>query len=143
MGWRPPERKTLMLPAANSQLGTPALSRREGAASLDSSTRAPNNDRRAEYINRASLDPGGFGPAVTERSQELAYSADGELPSSRSLLAPFQAKYAAWESSLTDTRSLTSVKGRLVYPLLQVNYGGWRLPVALYLPPLRGSDARR
>src|SRR5690242_15643990 len=48
LGWRPPERKTLMLLAANSQLGMPAWIKRDVAAYPDSSTRAPNNDRLAE-----------------------------------------------------------------------------------------------
>jgi hypothetical protein len=61
------------------------------------------------------------------------------LPPAPSLL---QAKYATWESSLADSRSSVDVNGVSVYPLLQINYAGWHLPVALYLSPLRGSDAR-
>jgi hypothetical protein len=61
------------------------------------------------------------------------------LPPALSLL---QAKYATWESSLADSRSLVDVNGVSVYPLLQINYAGWHLPVALYLSSLRGSDAR-
>ena len=53
-----------------------------------------------------------------------------------------QARYAIWESSLADSRSSVDVNGVSVYPLLQINYAGWHLPVALYLSPLRGSDAR-
>jgi hypothetical protein len=53
-----------------------------------------------------------------------------------------QAKYATWESSLADSRSLIKVTGASVYPLLQVNYKGWNLPVTLYISSLRGSDAR-
>ena len=53
-----------------------------------------------------------------------------------------QAKYAIWESSLAESRSLVDVNGVSVYPLLQINYAGWHLPVTLYISPLRGSDAR-
>ena len=65
----------------------------------------------------------------------------GSLPPG-SFLSLLQAKYAIWESSLADSRSLVDVNGVSVYPLLQINYSGWHLPVALYLSSLRGSDAR-
>jgi hypothetical protein len=59
-----------------------------------------------------------------------------------SFLSLLQAKYAIWESSLADSRSLVDVNGVSVYPLLQINYAGWHLPVTLYISSLRGSDAR-
>jgi hypothetical protein len=65
----------------------------------------------------------------------------GSLPPG-SFLSLLQAKYAIWESSLADSRSLVDVNGVSVYPLLQINYAGWHLPVTLYLSSLRGSDAR-
>jgi hypothetical protein len=65
----------------------------------------------------------------------------GSLPPG-SFLSLLQAKYVIWESSLADSRSLVDVNGVSVYPLLQINYAGWHLPVALYLSSLRGSDAR-
>jgi len=58
-----------------------------------------------------------------------------------SFLTLLQAKYAIWESSLADSRSLVDVNGVSVYPLLQINYAGWHLPVTLYISSLRGSDA--
>jgi hypothetical protein len=61
------------------------------------------------------------------------------LPPALSLL---QAKYAIWDSSLTDSRSLIDVNGVSVYPLLQINYAGWHLPVTLYISSFRDSDAR-
>jgi hypothetical protein len=57
-------------------------------------------------------------------------------------LSLLQAKYAEWESRLADSRTPVDVNGLSVYPLLQINYAGWHLPVTLYLSPLRGSDAR-
>jgi hypothetical protein len=53
-----------------------------------------------------------------------------------------QTKYVIWESSLAESRSLVDVNGVSVYPLLQINYAGWHLPVTLYISSLRGSDAR-
>jgi hypothetical protein len=58
-------------------------------------------------------------------------------------LSLLQARYAMWESSLADSRSLINVNGVSVYPLLQINYAGWHLPpVTLYISSLRGSDAQ-
>jgi hypothetical protein len=53
-----------------------------------------------------------------------------------------QAKYAIWGPSLADSRPLMNVSGVSVYPLLQINYAGWRLPVTLYISSLHDSDAR-
>jgi hypothetical protein len=59
-----------------------------------------------------------------------------------SLIDLLETAYTQWDSSLADSRSLVHVNGVSVYPLMQVTYTGWRLPISLYIPPLRGSDAR-
>src|SRR6202011_4173335 len=53
-----------------------------------------------------------------------------------SSLSLLRAKYAIWESSLADSRSLTNANGVSVHPLLQINYAGWHLPVTLYISSL-------
>ena len=53
-----------------------------------------------------------------------------------------QAKYAIWESTAADSRSLVDANGVSVDPLLQINYASWHLPVPLYLSSLRSSDRR-
>jgi hypothetical protein len=68
---------------------------------------------------------------------------EGELLVPESFLSVLHSKYAAWESTLDDSEPRTSVHGLLVNPLLQVNYAGFQLPVSMYIPPLRGSDASR
>jgi hypothetical protein len=68
---------------------------------------------------------------------------EGGMLFRESLLSVLQSRYVSWESGLEDSELRTNVNGRMVYPLLQVDYGGWHLPVALYIPPLQGSDARR
>jgi hypothetical protein len=67
--------------------------------------------------------------------------ADGDSLPLGNFPSILQAKYTEWESSLADSRSLVEVNGVSVYPLLQINYAGWHLPVTLYISPLRGSDA--
>jgi hypothetical protein len=57
-----------------------------------------------------------------------------------SFLSLMQAKYAMWESSLADSRSLINVNGVPVYPLLRINYAGWHLPVTLYISSLRDNE---
>jgi hypothetical protein len=59
-----------------------------------------------------------------------------------SSLSLLRAKYAIWESSLADSRSLTNANGVSVHPLLQINYAGWHLPVTLYISSLRDDDIR-
>ena len=59
-----------------------------------------------------------------------------------SLLYPLQTQYLHWESKLADSLPLTSQRGMLVYPLLEINVADSLLPISLYIPPLRGGDAR-
>ena len=67
-------------------------------------------------------------------------SAEFAAPSS--FLYPLQMKYLSWEQSLVDTKSLTDERGLLLYPLVEFNFPPETLPIVLYVPPLRGSDAR-
>ena len=60
-----------------------------------------------------------------------------------SFLSVLHSKYTAWEMRLEGSGVRTNVNGRLVYPLMQINYAKFRLPITLYIPPLRGSDAAR
>jgi hypothetical protein len=68
---------------------------------------------------------------------------EGKMLFPESLLSVLQSRYVSWESALEDSEPRTNVNGRMVYPLLQVRYAGWHLPITLYIPPLRGSEARR
>jgi hypothetical protein len=87
------------------------------------------------------VDLGNFAlaPKTPTDFSSLAY---GDLPPSDSLFSFVQTKYLMWESSLADSRPLTYVNGVSVYSLLQVSYEDSHLPISLYVPPLRGSDAR-
>ena len=88
-----------------------------------------------------SIDPANFALAATTPTDfnPLAYQ---QLRPSDSLLSLVQTKYLTWESSLADSQPTTYVNGVSVYSLLQVSYEGSHLPISLYVPPLRGSDAR-
>jgi hypothetical protein len=88
------------------------------------------------------VTPSGVELGLDTRSPEFSSFAEGQLQSSRLFLAVLEAKCAQWESSLADNRSLAKVNGESVYPLVQIDYAQARLPITLYIPPLRGSDAR-
>jgi hypothetical protein len=87
------------------------------------------------------VDLGNFAlaPKTPTDFSALSY---GVVPPSDSLFSFVEAKYLLWESSLADSRSVTYVNGVSVYSLLDVSYEDSRLPISLYVPPLRGSDAR-
>jgi hypothetical protein len=59
-----------------------------------------------------------------------------------SFLSFVQTEYLLRESRLGDSQSLTSVSAISAYPLLQINYAGWNLPVTLYNPSSKASEAR-
>ncbi|GEM_PF-3238694 len=56
--------------------------------------------------------------------------------------ASLNTNYAAWLVGLSDSRSLTNVNGMIVYPLFEIDYAQWRLPVALCVPPARESGVK-
>jgi hypothetical protein len=64
---------------------------------------------------------------------------DRSSVSSSSLIGLLETSYADWEAGLSDSRPLTNVHGLLVYPIMEVTYTSWHLPVSLYIPALRGS----
>jgi hypothetical protein len=79
---------------------------------------------------------------IAARDARPSLLADGVSLPPGSFPSLLQTRYAIWESSLADSRSLVDVNGMSVYPLFQINYAGWHLPVTLYISSLRGSDAR-
>lgn len=95
---------------------------------------APGTDYSIVELGNFALSP-----KMPTNFSSLTY---GDLPPSDSLFAFVQAKYLLWESSLADSRPLTYVNGVSVYSLLQISYKDSHLPINLYVPPLRGSNAR-
>jgi hypothetical protein len=63
-------------------------------------------------------------------------SINHDSPHPGSFFSLVEIKYARWESSLASSRSPTNVNGIPVYPLVQINYSGWDLPITL------GTDSR-
>jgi hypothetical protein len=73
-------------------------------------------------------------------AQQALWAQPASAPAT-TFLGLVETKYAGWESSLSDTRTLTNVNGMSVYPIFQANYGSSFVPVTLYISPLRGSNA--
>lgn len=84
---------------------------------------------------------GGFDLLLDTRRQDEGPLQDEELRSG-SFFSLFNAKYIAWEANISDSGSLTNVNGALLHPLVEIEFGHWRLPITLYIPPLRGSVSR-
>ena len=133
-GWWTPQRTATTVVAPYLQLNMSKLSRFEISEPLRSSTSQANN-----YSN---VNQGGFELERDRPSRQISSLEEAALLTPRSFLFLMEAKYITWESSLADTRSLTTVNGVLVYPLAQVDYAQWHLPISLYIPSLRGSDTR-
>jgi hypothetical protein len=55
------------------------------------------------------------------------------------LLDKIETNYVWWEQRLADSRTLTDERGMHLYPLSVVAFGRDRLPILLYVPPVRGT----
>jgi hypothetical protein len=66
-------------------------------------------------------------------------SEDDSIPAQPSLY-PFRADYLLWEQALADSTTLTEEGGALLYPLLEVDFGGRSLPILLYVPALHSGS---
>ena len=138
-GWWSPDRNesTLVVPRLN--LGMAKLVRFETAEGLQTSTRQGTYPI-TEYENRWSH--AGFEFTQYARGPEFSTLANAEPLPSGSFFSFGNAKYLAWETAVSDSRSLTDVNGVLVYPLMEIHYAHWHLPIAMYISPLRGSASR-
>ena len=96
----------------------------------------PSNAQIANYLSNS----GSIELASDQQSGEWAALAQGRTLPPDSLLGLVQSKYATWERNLGETRTPINVNGQSVYPLVEISYGQWTLPIGLYIPPLRGSD---
>ena len=139
-GWWSPQPRAFTVLSPHNQLSNPRrtdLDESREVLTLEPINRYPAGGIDARAMNSAGLE---FSAAL----QNLAFSSLREpaiFP--RFLLSYFQARYAAWESSLEYSEPPTNMNGVLVYPLFQARYATWQLPVNLAVPPLRGSDGRR
>ncbi|MGH7837928.1 MAG: hypothetical protein ACREQC_08905 [Candidatus Binataceae bacterium] len=99
--------------------------------SLRTSIVEPTSYRLSEPAN-GSMAPGlGLAPDAAGIAPGLL--ADGDPLAPTSFSSRLASKYLQWEANLADSRSLVNVNGVSVYPLVEINYAGWRLPISLYI----------
>jgi hypothetical protein len=138
-GWWSPETAQpeaapqLLISMAGPNRSMPSNSLRISPALADIQEAEPAEASIASSPNLGLTDGG-----ITGRSSTAARA---PLPST-SYLALLQPNYAAWESSLADSRSQVGVNRQSVRPFMQIDYAGWQLPVTIYTPSLPDSNAR-
>ena len=141
-GWWSPEREASTVVVPHLQVGMSKLAGFAISEPVRNSTIEQSDYLPSEETDRPIVNPRNFEFELERQSSEVSPSIEGDLLSTRSFLSILEAKYGMWESSLADTRSLMNVNGISVFPLVQIDYAQWRLPIGLYAPPLRGSDSR-
>jgi hypothetical protein len=138
-GWWSPERTSFATLTSRAQLNVPKLANR--VASPHFTQLQPNNPYLIEYSKITSGNSGGF-EFTQGRAIEVGSAAVEALQSPQSFSGLLRARYLMWESSLAANRDLMNIDGALAYPLVQISYANWRLPISLYEPPLRMSVGR-
>jgi len=132
-GWWSPA-QAASTPAPHLELNLAALNHFGVTAAVPTSPQ-PSVGQIRDYL----LNAGSFGLTRDAQSAEWQALAQGQTLPPESLLGLLQSKYTRWETNLAETRMPLDVNGQSVYPLVQISYGQWTLPIGLYTPPLRGS----
>jgi len=91
------------------------------------------------------LDLAGYSQSIQESpyfniAEYRLLPEDDSVPP-QSILYPFRADNVLSKQALADSTRLTEEGGTLLYPLLQVDLGGQRLPILLYVPALHRSSS--
>jgi hypothetical protein len=137
-----PEQTVSTVVTPHLEISMSKLTRFAISNQVSSPTARQNAPIPTGYANNSGVNPADFEFPLLPKAPEFNSSAEDELLSPRSFFSLLQGKYLMWELRLADTRSFTSIDAEIVYPLVQIDYASWHLPVSLYIPPLRGNDAR-
>jgi hypothetical protein len=132
-GWWSPAQAT-STPAPHLELNLAALNHFGDTAAVPTSPQPADGEIR-DYL----LNAGSFELTRDPQSAEWQALAQGQTLPPESFLGLVQSKYTRWETNLAETRTPMDINGQSVYPLVQISYGQWTLPIGLYTPPLRGS----
>jgi len=128
-GWWSPEHV-----APHLQLSLADLKRFEPPSQVLRSNRVTTAQIMNFLADSESLSP------QSEQSADLSALAQSRALPLSSLLGQLHTKYATWQTGLSDTRTPVDLNGLSVYPLVQIRYGQWTVPVSLYISPLRDGD---
>jgi len=122
------------------QIGMAQVTRFETSDTLRNPSSERTDYRAAEPIEGAVSSSPSFGLGLDAGISTASRLADPVSLTPSSLLSLIATDYAAWESNLSDSRSLVDVNRMSVYPIAQIDHA-WHLPIALCISPLRGSNA--
>jgi hypothetical protein len=140
-GWWAPQRAGSPTVSPQLMINLEELTHFEASESLRTSQAQPTRYRVAEPNDGSITRSQYFGSTLDAGVVTSSPLEDPVSLSSTSFLSLLQTRYTAWESNLEESRTRTDVNGVSVYSLLLIDDGGWRLPITLYISPLRGSDA--
>lgn len=138
--WSPVGSETATARQFRISMAEPVLFKTSDSSQILPSLRTTSTTTESMDGQIASLQS--FGQTFHARGAKPSLLADSVSPTPGSFPSLLQAKYATWESGLADSRSPVNVGGASVYPLFQINYASWHLPVTLYISSLRDSDTR-
>jgi hypothetical protein len=139
-GWWSAEKRDSAA-APRLQISMAELARFDASDALRTPLAEPHNYRAAEPTRSVLDSTANLGLGVEAGIVTTSRLADPNALTPISFLSLMATDYAAWESNLSDTRSPVDVNRLSVYPVVQIDYANWHLPVALYIAPLRGSNA--
>ena len=133
--------KTDSVRSPQPQVSMAQVTRFETSDTLRNPSSERTDYRAAEPIEGAVSSSPSFGLGLDAGISTASRLADPVSLTPSSLLSLIATDYAAWESNLSDSRSMVDVNRMSVYPIAQIDHASWHLPIALYISPLRGSNA--
>jgi hypothetical protein len=139
-GWWSPDKAASTM-APHLELNVADLNHFAAVALPVAAAPTPTQQSPTQISNFLS-NSGSFELTSDQQSAEWAALAQGQTLPPDSLLGLVTSKYATWERNLGETRTPINVNGQSVYPLAEITFGGWTVPIGLYISPLRGGGSR-
>jgi hypothetical protein len=104
----------------------------------------PSLDPTASKASGFDLQLGPYAQGIPEspylKNAEYRLLPEDDSVPPQSFLYPFRADYVLWEEAPADSTPLTEEGGTLLYPLVEVDFGGRLLPILLYVPALHSGS---
>ena len=118
-GWWSSDRCQTALAIPRLEVGLANLTRFETSELPPSSAAKEATYPSNEYVDELSHQVD-FELTRDTRKPDISALAEGRLLIAGSFVSILSSPYEAWESSLSDSRSLTNVNGALAYPLIEL-----------------------
>lgn len=138
-GWSPPAASSSAAPRLAIDLTQ--LNAFANTDLLRTTTVQPANGGVAE-LPPSAFNPLQIGGVTTGLHRAIPTLLSSPItPSTISLISLMDDNYNAWEATLAETHSPVDIDGVSVHQLIQLNYGSWHLPVAMYISTGRDHNA--